>query len=80
MTGARLLGLGGGWLRGPAFAGCRCAHPCRPSGTTARSYAGTTARSYAGTTARSYAGTTARSYLAQSAQVPKISTVWAMLT
>ncbi|BFO20779.1 hypothetical protein SHKM778_71670 [Streptomyces sp. KM77-8] len=25
-------------MRSPRWKGCRCAHPCRPSGTTARSY------------------------------------------
>ncbi|GHA72278.1 hypothetical protein GCM10010391_67400 [Streptomyces anthocyanicus] len=27
----------------PGVAGCRCAHPCRPSGTTARSWGGVAA-------------------------------------
>ncbi len=43
------VGAGAGWVTRPGVAGCRCAHPCRPSGTTARSYGGmATARSWGG--------------------------------
>src|SRR5690606_505543 len=38
--GCPALVLAGGCSRSPAPAGCRRAHPCRPSGTTARGWRG----------------------------------------